>query len=154
MTLVVEVPGWSRHAFDYLLLDINGTLTDRGHLMDGVEERLGGLTSVLDVRLLSTDTFGSAANVADQLGVALHRVDDGEAKLRHMEQLGPGRCVAIGNGANDVPMLRAAGLSLAVMGPEGTSTKAAMTADVLCRSALDALDLLLHPRMLTATLRT
>jgi soluble P-type ATPase len=50
-------------------------------------------------------------------------------------------------------MLEAAGLSLAVLGPEGTSMKAVMAADVLCRSVHDALDLLLDPRTLTATLR-
>ncbi len=50
-------------------------------------------------------------------------------------------------------MLRAAGIGIAVFGPEGTSFAAMAAADVVCRSAQEALELLLSPLALTATLR-
>jgi soluble P-type ATPase len=40
------------------------------------------------------------------------------------------------------------------MGPEGTSTEALRAADVVVMSINDALDLLLHPERLKATLRS
>jgi soluble P-type ATPase len=50
-------------------------------------------------------------------------------------------------------MLRAATLGIAVIGPEGAAGPTLVAADVVCRSVLDALDLLLDERALAATLR-
>ena len=50
-------------------------------------------------------------------------------------------------------VLEAAALGLAVLGPEGASAAALRSADVVCASAADALDLLLDPKALSATLR-
>ena len=73
---------------------------------------------------------------------------------RIVDRLGAAGCVAIGNGANDVPMLERAALGIAVIGPEGASGRALAAADVVCRSVVEALDLLLDPRLLVATLRS
>jgi soluble P-type ATPase len=62
--------------------------------------------------------------------------------------------VAIGNGRNDVNMLAEAALGIAVMGPEGTSSEAVRAADVVVMSINEALDVLLHPERLKATLRS
>ena len=59
----------------------------------------------------------------------------------------------IGNGANDALVLEAAAVSFAVLGPEGASAAALRSADIVCASATDALDLLLDPQALSATLR-
>jgi soluble P-type ATPase len=59
----------------------------------------------------------------------------------------------IGNGANDELVPHAAALSVAVIGPEGASAVALRAADVVSVSAVDALDLLLEPRALSATQR-
>jgi soluble P-type ATPase len=50
-------------------------------------------------------------------------------------------------------MLQAAALGIAVLGPEGLAAEAWQAADVVMASIHDALDLLLHPRRLVATLR-
>ena len=62
--------------------------------------------------------------------------------------------MAIGNGTNDVLMLEHCSLGIVVLGPEGTSGAALRAADVICRSIEEALDLLLSPQALVATLRT
>jgi soluble P-type ATPase len=61
--------------------------------------------------------------------------------------------VAVGNGRNDVLMLRAAALGIVVVGPEGASARAVEAADVVAGSMPHALALLAEPAMLTATLR-
>ena len=43
----------------------------------------------------------------------------GEEKRTHVRALGSSTVVAIGNGANDVPMLDEAALAIAVLGREG-----------------------------------
>lgn len=59
----------------------------------------------------------------------------------------------VGNGANDVLALQAAALGIAVLGREGLSVVALRSADVVCGSIVDALDLLLDVEALIATLR-
>ena len=154
MPLTVEIPGRETLTLHHLLLDQNGTLTDRGELIDGVAERLARVKADLQPHLLSADTFGTLEHLAEELQLESHRVRTGAEKQRFLEGLGPQGCVAIGNGTNDERMLRAAALAIAVLGPEGTSTAAMMAAHLVCDSILHALDLLLDTRLLVATLRT
>jgi soluble P-type ATPase len=50
-------------------------------------------------------------------------------------------------------MCEIAGLSIAILGPEGVAGVLVSTADVLVRNINDALELLLHPQRVRATLR-
>jgi soluble P-type ATPase len=150
----IEIPGRSTLQIEHLLLDLNGTLTDSGALIDGVGDRLSRLERQLELHALSADTFGTLDKLASELHLDAHRVSSGAEKLEFLDTLGAQRCAAIGNGTNDVSMLRAAALSIAVIGPEGASMAAVAAADVACRSILDALDLLLDDRVIVATLRS
>jgi P-type E1-E2 ATPase len=153
MTIVVELPGAAALDLDHLLLDVNGTLTRDGRLLDGVAEAIAGLRDAMSVRLLSADTFGTAQAIADELGAQLEHISHGHEKRTCAERLGAGRCAAIGNGRNDVGMLSAVALGIAVIGPEGATLQAVAAADVICTSVLDALSLLHEPARMTATLR-
>lgn len=153
VTLSVEIPGRAPLELEHLVLDVNGTLTDRGVLIDGVGERLARVGERLEIHLLSADTFGSLERVAAELGASFARIASGEDKLRALRELDPERCVAVGNGANDEAMLAAAALGIAVVGPEGAAGAAVRAADVVCASVTDALDLLADERVLVATLR-
>ena len=153
MSIELEVPGRGRLSLANLLLDINGTLSDRGVLIPTVQPRLRKLADALTIHLLSADTFGTGEQIARRLGASFHRVSDGAAKLHHVERLDAERCAAIGNGTNDALMLERCALGIAVLGPEGTSGAAVRTADVVSRSIDEALDLLLSPQALVATLR-
>jgi soluble P-type ATPase len=154
VTLTVEIPGRETLTLHHLLIDQNGTLTDRGELIDGVAERLAQVKAELQPHLLSADTFGTLDQLAVELDIETHRIRTGAEKQCFLEGLGRQGCVAIGNGRNDEPMLHAANLRIVVLGPEGTSIAAMMAADIVCGSILHALDLLLDTRLLVATLRT
>jgi soluble P-type ATPase len=154
VTVTVNVPGRPGLRLEHLLLDVNGTLTDRGRLLPGVADRIALVRHRLDVRLLSADTYGALETIAAALGgTPATRVSDGAGKTAVLTQLDPAACVAVGNGANDAPMLQAAALGIAVIGPEGASPRALQAADVVCVSIAHALDLLLDPMALLATLR-
>jgi P-type E1-E2 ATPase len=108
----------------------------------------------LSVHLLTADTFGTANAVADRLGVPVTTIQTGDNKAALVSSLGADRTAAIGNGRNDVAMLRIARLGIAVVGPEGAATDALLAANIVCQSVTDALDLLLDDRLLIATLRS
>jgi soluble P-type ATPase len=75
-------------------------------------------------------------------------------KLKYIQQLGPDGVACIGNGRNDRLMLKEAALGIAVLQEEGAATQTLMAADVVAPSILAALDLLIHPLRLVATLRS
>jgi soluble P-type ATPase len=153
MPLWVDIPGRERLELEHLVLDVNGTLTNRGAVIEGVSERLADLGEKLRIHLLSADTFGTLDEVAAAVGGEATTIASGEDKRRALEELGAHCCVAIGNGTNDAAMLELAALGIAVIGPEGTAGAAVRAADVVCGSTLDALDLLLDETALRATLR-
>jgi P-type E1-E2 ATPase len=153
MSLEFEIPGRGRLEIEYVLCDVNGTLTDRGRLLDGVSSALERLRGRVEPLLVSADTFGTLEEIGRDLDVKTRRVRAGEEKRRLVEELGADITAVIGNGANDVCALEAAALGIAVLGPEEVSSEAARVADVLCRSVVEAFELLLDPRALTATLR-
>jgi P-type E1-E2 ATPase len=153
LMLHVAVPGRDALDLEHLVLDVNGTLTDRGRLLDGVGPRLTALRASLTLHVLSADTYGNAEEIAAVAGATYRRVEHGDEKRAHVDRLGAARTAAIGNGANDAAMLAAAALGIAVIGPEGTGTAALAAADVLAGSIVVALDLLADPTALAATLR-
>ena len=154
--LEVAVPSRGRLLLEHLVLDLNGTVALDGALLPGVRERLIGLGRQLTVHLVSADTQGTLAAVAVGLAALAHRLEPGDEAAQKgalVERLGADRVVALGNGANDAVMLARAALGIAVLGPEGLALPCLQAADVIAPGIEAALDLLLHPRRLVATLR-
>ena len=149
-----ETPGGGQVELVHLLLDVNGTLTTAGELLPDIAPRIDSLKQLLEIRLVSADTFGTLERIGTTLGVQTAPVPDGAAKLDLLQRLGADRAVHIGNGANDAAALHHAALGLAVLGPEGLSTAALLAADAVFASTSEALDALIDPRRLTATLRS
>ena len=154
----VAIPGRGQLSLQYLLTDLNGTLAVDGKLLPGVAEGVRRLAGVLDVRIVTGDTLGTAGEIARELGVQAVRLPNaiGQAagKADYLASIGADRVVAIGNGANDAPMLKRAALGIAVVGPEGASVAALLAADIVVTDVLTALKLLAEPRRIASTLRT
>lgn len=136
-----------------LFLDFTGTLAFDGKLLPGVAKRLKATAKCIRVTVVTADTFGTVQQALRGLPVTVRVVSTGPEKAALVREAGPERVVAIGNGRNDVPMFKEAALTIAVMGPEGAAADLAAAADLLVRDVRDALDLLLHPLRLKATLR-
>jgi P-type E1-E2 ATPase len=155
--LKLEIPGWGTLTAKQALFDLNGTLATDGTLPEAVKGKLRLLQDQFAVYLVTADTHGTVADLAkDCGGIEIARIkagDEAEQKSRILEKLGAAQTVAFGNGANDALMLRKACLGICVMHGEGTSMQALLASDVLVASAEEALDLLLKPARLLATLR-
>lgn len=153
----VAIPGFGRLTLATLVCDYNGTLARDGLLLGEVRARLLRVADVLQVKIVTGDTFGTAqAQLRGLPGelIVLPAEGQAEAKRRLVESLGAHEVVAIGNGRNDRLMLGAAGLGIGVAGPEGIATEALQAGNVVVRDVADALDLLLDVRRLVATLRS
>jgi soluble P-type ATPase len=155
--LEIDISGYRMLQLEHLVLDYNGTLARDGGLLDGVKDRLKTLADALHIHILTADTFGKAR--AQLVGIPctlsiLPAQDQDQRKLEYVQQLGPAMTVCVGNGRNDRLMLQAAGLGIVVVQAEGAAVQTVLAADVLSPDILTALDLLLHPLRLVATLRS
>ncbi len=151
------IPGYKTLRLTHLVLDYNGTLAVDGQLVDGVRGCLTVLAKDLEIHVVTADTFGKVK--AGMTGIPctvtilpIERQDLG--KLEYVRALGFENTVCIGNGRNDQLMLNASALGVAVILGEGASVETLMAADVACTDIVSALELLINPLRLTATLRS
>ena len=138
--VVIVVPGRPNLTLSYLMLDFTGTLARDGTLLPGVALRLRALNRRLTIVVATADTLGKAITSLDGLPVEIKLVKTGQEKLRLLEDIGPSRVMAIGNGRNDVPMVRRAAIGVAVVGPEGAASDLIGAADIVVRDIRDGLD--------------
>ena len=152
----VNIPGRGNLTLTHLVLDVNGTIALDGNLIPGVTERLNAIKRLLDISMITADTHGRAQEIQKQLDITMVRITPGDErgqKLRYIRELGSEHAVCVGNGANDELILKEAGLGICVIGPEGTAAEAITSSDVVVTDINAALDLLLNPLRLIATLR-
>lgn len=152
----LEIPGRTALHLEYLVCDVNGTLAMDGQLIDGVSQAIGRLRDRLSIHLLTADTFGRQALIDQQLNLTAFRLQPGnevEQKAGFVRRLGAERVVAIGQGANDAQMLRAAQIGICVLSLEGAAVETLTAADLVIPNIVSALELLEHPLRLVATLR-
>ena len=152
----VTIPGSATLRLEHLVLDFNGTLAVDGVLIEGVAERVSRLAEVLRVHVVTADTFGTAAAALAGLPCVVHVLQgtaQGEAKRDYVAKLNAEAVACVGNGRNDRLMMEVAALAIAVVQAEGACAETLAAAPVVAPHIRDALDLLLRPRRLTATLR-
>lgn len=143
-------------ALSHLVLDFNGTMARDGELLIGVPDRIRALACKLQIHVVTGDTFGGSRQALSGLPCRVHLLapeQQAEAKLAYVQALPASAVVCIGNGFNDHLMMEAAALGIAVVQAEGAAPQTLMAADVVAPTICDALDLLLHPLRLKATLR-
>lgn len=152
----IDIPGFGAVKLKHLVSDFTGTLSFDGKLIPGVRERLNKLSRQLDIHVLTSDTFGTALTELKDVKCKAH-VLEGEyhdlQKEEYIERLGAASVIAFGNGNNDRKMLRIARIGIAVTEGEGAAVDILMAGDVHVKSIMNGLDLLLHTKRLTATLR-
>jgi len=154
--LEVEIPGHRKLRLTHLVSDYNGTLACDGQLIPGLAHLIRQVSRLVEIHIVTADTFGLAKQSLHALPVELAILppaDQDRQKAAYIRRLGASRTVAIGNGRNDLYMLKDAALGICVMGDEGVYAHTMRAADVVCRCAHDALRLLLNPKRLVATLR-
>lgn len=149
----VELPGQPPRVYTDLLLDFTGTLSLDGALLPGVAQRLTRLADMIHITVLTADTFGKAREALAGLPIDFMKIETGADKAKRVAELGAERVIAIGNGQNDVLQVEAAGIGIAVIGPEGGNGNLLRVADIVTRDIIEALDLVSHPLRLKATLR-
>jgi soluble P-type ATPase len=154
--LKIEIPDFKNIDAEHLVLDFNGTLAIDGHYIQDVIGQLVQISANLNVHVLTADTFGSVHKEFSGLPITikvLENTSQDKQKLDYVKNLGSEKVIAIGNGRNDVLMLKESALSIGVIQAEGAFSQVVDCSHVICTSINDALSLLINPKRLLATLR-
>lgn len=152
----IDIPNLCCYDLEHLVLDYNGTLACDGQLISGVLEQLNTLAIKLNVHIITADTFGTVKNTFSDIDIdikVINGINQGQQKANFINQFNPKNVVAIGNGANDAQMLKLSALGIALIQTEGAAIQSILNADIACTSITDALNLLLNPKRIAATLR-
>ena len=154
--LRVDIQGFGIIELHHFVTDFSGTLAVDGTLLPGIKEKLNELSNHLTVHIITSDTFGKAREELQGIPCRLQLIE-GEHHTRQKETyvkaLGADVVAALGNGNNDAAMLGAVRLGICICMHEGCSTEALAASRILVTSPIDAIDLLLNPKRLIATLR-
>ena len=152
----IHIPGYQTLELRYLVLDYNGTLAHDGELLPGVDEALATLAEMVEIHIVTADTFGRARaqleGVPCRLTV-LPAAGQDRSKARYVRRLGAKWTASIGNGRNDRLMIRQAALGIVVVQGEGAAAETVKAADVICPTVASAFGLLRNSDRLVATLR-
>jgi soluble P-type ATPase len=152
----IEIPEFKVINAEHLVLDFNGTLAIDGLFIEGVIGQLVQISANLNVHVLTDDTFSTVQNELRGLPVTIKILENAEQdkqKLNYVKSLGSDNVIAIGNGKNDVLMLKESALSIGIIQAEGAFSQVLNCTQIVCTSITDALSLLIYPKRLLATLR-
>ena len=152
----IVIPGYNTLDLKYLLLDYNGTIAVDGKMNTAVKNLIREISKELEVFVLTADTHGTAAAECKDLPLTLKTFPTDNAmysKLDILNSLGTSSCCTVGNGRNDILMCENAALSICIMGEEGCCSKLIEHTHITVKSIENALELLLKPKRLIATLR-
>jgi soluble P-type ATPase len=152
----IDIPGWGNMEIENIVLDFNGIIATGGEILPEVKQRIESLSEAVKIYVLTADTYGTSDDEIQDLKVELVKIvgeDTQKEKLEFVKTLDLEKTVAIGNGNNDLLILKEACLGIAVLGDEGIFTSTFKNSDLGVKSICDALDLFLKPKRLIATLR-
>jgi P-type E1-E2 ATPase len=153
----IDIPGKGKMNIENLVLDFNGTIAYDGNIKNGIRGKIQRVHEMgINIYILTADTYHQAAEQCKDMPVTLEIFDVDNAALSKREivnNIDSKLTMTIGNGNNDVEMFEESILSVAVIGDEGCAVKAIFAADIITNNIDDAIDLLLNPHRIKATLR-
>lgn len=158
----ITIPGYpNKLQIEHVVFDFNGTLAIDGKLIKNVDNKLLELKKYVNTHLVTTDIHSTCLTELNKIIDNIHIIqlskditqNQAILKMNYVESLGSNKCACIGNGQNDVFMLQKAALSICILQQEGCSSSALAVSKILCNSIHDAIDMLLIPQRIIATLQ-
>ncbi len=155
-TITVAIPHYKELILHHLVLDYNGTIAKDGHFKEELRPLLTELSKQITLHVITSDTFGSVQKAMKDVAIKVNVLtsdDHTQEKADYITSLTPEHCMAIGNGSNDMEMLKKSAIGIALIGDEGCSSRTLLASDIVSHNISDALALLLNTKRLIATLR-
>jgi len=153
--ITMQKPGEQSLGIEFILIDFEGTLASDRRVHPKAKDKINLLSKRTKIYILAKGEKELIEGVLRKVKAEIIYLKEGQCSVRKLDllrDLGADQTVAIGNGADDVPLLGEARLGICVIGKEGASAEVLKKADVVVPNILDALDFLLKPLRHKATL--
>lgn len=153
--LRIEIPGREDYKIENAVFDYNGTVAVNGDMSEKTKENLKKLSKILNIYILTADTYGTVKKKCEKLPVSVEVFPNDNAadyKERIVKSLS-GQNICFGNGFNDIKMFDVSDLSVCVIEGEGCCGKLLSYSDIVVKSIDDAFDLIFNVNRIKATLR-
>lgn len=148
------IPGTGELTIDTIILDLNGTISVGGQLVDGVKQRLQQLKATgYRIVFFTGNTRNDADDLAAELGIEWRLAKSAADKAAAAQDFHPDTCASIGNGRIDLDLMKAVKLGIVTLQAEGVQVETLLACDIVIPTITDALDLFLDEDRLIATLR-
>jgi soluble P-type ATPase len=148
---MISIPNYKNINAKTVVFDLNGTLAVDGKVDEEIKELLNELNKKYDIVVLTADTFGTIKKEFEGYNIVIEIIKNTEEKMNKAKEYAP--YIGVGNGNNDIDMLKNAELGITIIGKEGCSVKTLLSADIVVNNITDAINLLLNEKRMIATLR-
>ena len=128
--IIYKIPGRDDIEIENIVFDYNGTIAVDGKLLEGVRDLLLELGKHVNIYILTADTYGTVEKECRNIA----------GKVLNFPKENAGE-------------FKEAIISIAVIEGEGASTKLLLSADIVTRSIIEAIEIILNENKLKAILR-
>lgn len=152
----IDIPGRESLELENIVFDFNGTLAVDGKILENIKVKLNILSKLVNIYVLTADTYGSAKEECDKLNLNVRTFPKemaGKYKREIVKSLGSKNTATVGNGFNDIEMFEEGVLAIAVIEEEGICSQLILKSDIITRSIEEALDLFIKQNRIKADLR-
>lgn len=153
--ILIERSGQEVLEIDHLLIDFEGTLAMDRRVHPKAKDKINLLSKRLKIYIFAKEERERVEDVLRRVRAEIIFLNPGESskqKLELLKSLGGLRTAVIGNGMDDLSMMKEAALGMVILGKEGASGALIQVAHLVFTNVIDALDFLLKPLRQRATL--
>jgi soluble P-type ATPase len=153
--ILIQRPGRDFIEIEYIIIDFEGTLAKDRRVNPKAKDKINLLSKRTKIYIFTHSEKEIVLKTLKNTKAEILFIAEGKAseeKINFLREIGPEHTVVIGNGQNDVQMIREAALSICVIGREGAFTEALTHSNLVMTDIIDALDFLLKPLRQKATL--
>ena len=155
--LEINIPGRKKMLIENIVFDFNGTLAVDGRLSETIKEEIIEINKFLKVFILTADLYGTVDKQCKNLEVYIETFSGSNTaieKNKIVQKIGKQKTITIGNGLNDVLMMKDSILSIGVIGKEGICSQLLIFCDIIVNDIMDVFDMLHNTNRISATLRS
>lgn len=136
----IKIPGKEPFEIKSIVFDYNGTIAIDGKLIEGVSENINELSNEFNFYVITADTYGTVEKELENTKckvITIGKKSQDICKLDFIKELGSNTTLSVGNGRNDMLMLKESILGIAILQDEGLCSETLINSDLLVKSIFD-----------------
>lgn len=149
----IKLPGRGLTEIDNIVFDFNGTLAKNSKLTGDAKDLIEKFQSRINIYIATSDIFGNVKDELKDLKVNIIDTKTGAEKLAFIMKLGYTKTIAVGNGNNDILMLKKAVVGICINGLDGTTPECVSNSNIVINDVKNIVNLLENENLILSILQ-